>query len=1163
MPEIDVPPAEKIVVLALSASASDTQSLTHFLRNLPPQDSVAIIVVLQNYDALDEEAVRHGLGDIGRKLADIEDGSAVDPGRIYLCAPNLIVVLEGGRFRTRGADQIGGAGAIDSFLVSLARDEDGRSIAVALAGTDGDGTLGFKAVKEGGGLTLAEETKEARADELSFSNAPAALADAVLPIDQLIDRVVSAIRQLRAHEDVAAPEATDASLTAVAAILRNLTGHDFHGYKPGTFLRRVQRRMQVLQITEIKEYVEALRAEAEEAQQLFNDLLIGVTQFFRDPKEFDLLERDVIPKLFAGKNRDDQLRIWVIGCSTGEEAYTLGILLREYMAALDVVPQVQIFATDLDGRALASARAARFAGTIAADLSAERLARWFVKEGDTYCIVKEVREMCIFSQHSIIKDAPFSRLDLISCRNLLIYLDVELQNRIIPLFHFALKPEGVLFLGNSENVSRHAELFTSIEGRSRIFLRKETGTRILPDFPFTTPDRRALAPVSAERIRPVEGKLSRRAERFAERYASAYVIADASYNVLHFSGRTGRYIDPAGGAASLSLLQLAHPDLRIDLRAALTKARETQKTAQVSGLRLGQNGKRLIVDLVVEPVQDEPGTNSFFVLFKDGGAELESAPSQSTESPDQLQHTQRLEAELATTRERLQATIEELESTNEELKSSNEEYQSLNEELQSANEELETSKEELQSVNEELTTVNGELGHRVQELGRANSDLKNFLESTQIATIFLDNELRITSHTPAVTEIFHLIDSDAGRPISHIKSRIAYEELQDDARRVLRTLGVIEREIANSTTGAQYLVRILPYRSVDNFIAGIVLTFVNITERKRAEERQHASERRLLALVEGIPQLVWRAAYEGRWTWASPQWCAYTGLTDEQSRNRGWLDAWHPDDRSRAIEAWRNASRTGFLEIEGRLRRAVDGEFRWFQTRATPVHDERGDIIEWLGTSTDIDELRRMQEQQRILVDELQHRTRNLIGVVRSIAQQTIVSSDTMEAFSASYSDRLSALSRVQGLLSRSDEEPITIGVLIRSELDAMGASMSDRIVLEGPEVRLSKATVQTFSLALHELATNARKYGALVSEHGQLNVTWRLHEADGRGRRLVLEWLETGIAIRREKQKPVTQGGYGRELIERALPYALDATTRYELGDDEVRCLIDIPLVS
>lgn len=383
------------------------RSLNAILTRLPRQNAAAIIVILQHREALDEEQFRQALKETDHELSVIADGQSVLPGHIYLPASNRITSVENGQFRSYAAEQQAGMrGTIDSFLVSLASDEDGHSIAVVLAGTGDDGTLGFKAVKEAGGLTLAEETEEARAGELASSNTPAALADAVLPIDGITERILSSVRQLdrSGGADVKADQKeVGAALAAISTILRNKTGHDFHGYKPGTFLRRVSRRMQVVQVATIQDYLEILRTRHDEAQQLFNDLLIGVTQFFRDAREYEILAQQ-IPRLFAGKTREDQLRVWVIGCSTGEEAYSIGILLREHMDTLDSVPHVQIFATDLDGRALASARSGRYASTAAADLTPERLARWFVKEGNTYCVTKELREMCIFSQHSVITD---------------------------------------------------------------------------------------------------------------------------------------------------------------------------------------------------------------------------------------------------------------------------------------------------------------------------------------------------------------------------------------------------------------------------------------------------------------------------------------------------------------------------------------------------------------------------------------------------------------------------------------------------------------------------------------------------------------------------------------------------------------------------------------
>ncbi|MDP4023544.1 CheR family methyltransferase [Methylobacterium sp. NEAU 140] len=944
------------VFVAISASGASTRSLEELLAHLPRLEAAAVVIILQRREALDAERLHAALRAAGGALTPVADGAPIEAGRVYLPDANLTVSVEGGRFRTRPAEGTAGhRGTIDSLLVSLARDQEGRVLAVALAGTDGEGTLGFKAVKEADGLALAEETDEVRADELGASDIPAALADAILPVDGLVGRIVSCVSHLADRPEAGGTEPghpeNAAGLAAIATTLRNRTGHDFHGYKAGTFLRRVQRRMQVVEAADIDAYIDILRTKPDEVQQLFNDLLIGVTRFFRDAGEFDRLEREIIPRLFAGKGRDDQVRIWVIGCSTGEEAYSLGILLREHMSGLDEVPQVQIFATDLDGRALASARVGRYADSIGRDLTPERLARWFVREGNTYCVVKELRELCIFSQHSIVRDAPFSRLDLVSCRNLLIYLDQELQSRIIPLFHFALRPGGALFLGNSENVSRHAHLFAPVEPHSRIFRRLETGSRVLPDFPFTAGVALTASPPSLpERARLSETALTRRAETFAERYAPAYVITDEAYNVLHFSGRTGRYIDPAGGAASLNLLQLVHRDLRLDLRMALARAGDEDRAVQLDGVRVGQNGGQLLIDVIVEPVRDGVGVpRNFFVLFKDGAA-LAAGEAAGTDT-GQVAHTRRLETELRTTQERLQATNEELESTNEELKASNEEYQALNEELQSMNEELQTSKEELQSVNEELTTLNGELGHRVRELSRANSDLKNLMESTQIATLFLDNELRVANFTPAAVGLFHLVEPDVGRPIGHIKARVAYDELQDDVRRVLRTLATVDREIGDPETGARFMVRVLPYRSTDNYIAGAVVTFVDVTELRRGEARLRDREARYRAL-EAAAATVFRMSPD----WGEMRQLEGRGfLADLRSPSADWMTAYiPPEDHPRVEAAIRRAVQgRSVFELEHRIRRA-DGSVGWTLSRAVPLLDEHGEIREWIGAASDI-----------------------------------------------------------------------------------------------------------------------------------------------------------------------------------------------------------------
>ncbi|TGE02565.1 PAS domain S-box protein [Methylobacterium nonmethylotrophicum] len=1149
---------ERLVVVGVGASGMAVESLERFLAHLPEMPDVAVVVALQQRETFDAARWRTVLSRASTLApAPVEEGAAVEPGRIYLLPEEGIVTLAQGRFRLGGPGDANGRGSLDTFLVALGEDRGAGAVAVVLAGTGSDGTLGVTAVKEAGGLTLAEP----HGDEGPSASSAAALADHVVSPEQMADRILAYARHLGRGTDAernAEAEIAGEALIRIATILRNKTGHDFHGYKQNTFLRRVHRRMQVVQIESVEAYVEFLRTDPDEVQNLFNDLLIGVTQFFRDHREFELLETEVIPRLFSGKGSGDQVRVWVLGCATGEEAYSIGILMREHMAKLDVVPQVQIFATDIDGRALASARVGRYTEAVARQVRPDRLGRWFVKEGATYCVVKELREMCIFSQHNVIKDAPFSRLDLVSCRNLLIYLNGDLQNRVIPLFHFALRAGGFLFLGNSENVTRHAKLFSPVDRRYRIFRRLESATRVLPEFPLTVvADRRQAEGGGALRPRAIESSLARRAERVAERYAPAYVVVDEAYDVLHFSGRTGRYIDPATGAASLNLLNLVHRDLRLDLRAALLKAGAEHRTVKAERTAMGTNGERRLVTLVVEPVPGTDGPPSFVVLFQEG----ETLDGDGTEEPTPTflrdEHVQRLESELRLTRERLQATIEELESTNEELKSSNEEYQSINEELQSANEELETSKEELQSVNEELQTVNGELGHRVNDLGRANSDLKNLLESTQIATVFLDNEFRVKNFTPAVTDIFHLIESDLGRPITHIAARILYPELPGDVRKVLRTLGTIEREVGNPETGSRYLARVLPYRSIDNFIAGVVITFLDITATARAERALRESQERFRRMERIVPAFLFTADAELNWLYVNSRFYEHTGLEDGRALGLGWMSVVHPDDVEENQRRWQRAvASSEAFEHEFRIR-AASGTYRWFTARAEPTADPDGGAVTWFGSCTDSHERRMAEDRQRLLLTELQHRVKNILAVVRSVANRTAEGTGSLADFVMHFDGRLGALARTQNILTRSPDAATDLAELIGEEVLSHAVRDGGQVTLDGPEVRLPQKTAETLGLVLHELVTNAIKYGALARPEGRIAIGWRLYGV-GAERRLRLEWQESGVTL---LAAAPTRRGFGRELIEQGLVYEFGATTALEYRPGGVRCVIELPL--
>ncbi len=1027
--------ARSPLIIGVGASVSAMDNIERFFSKLALGPDQAVVLVLQHREALDEAAFSKRLERVnGSKFSSLADGEAIEGGTVYLCPANVITTIHGDRFAVREAEQAPGERAtIDSFLVSLAEDRAEHSIGVILAGTGGDGILGVATLKDHGGLAIAELVSD-NSEHLA-DNSPASIADFALPAGDIPEHIQVYARHLRRLEEkqgfdeVLAAAAN--SLTRIAEVLRKRTGNDFHGYKQNTFLRRVQRRMQVVQIDDIAAYVDFLRDDKDEVQHLFNDLLIGVTEFFRDKREFEVLETQVVPQMFEGKQSGQQVRVWVLGCATGEEAYSIGILLREHMAKLDVAPQVQIFATDIDGRALAAARVGRFRTTIENDMSPERLARWFVREGDTYCVVKELREMCIFSQHNVIKDAPFSKLDLVSCRNLLIYLNSDLQNRVIPLFHFALLPDRFLFLGNSENVTRHARLFTPVDRRARIFKKLETGTRLPPDFPLSTSTGRVTAEVPPVRTFSPDVGLERRAQRIAERYAPAYVITDENFQILHFSGRTGRYIEPNAGAATLDLLGLVHRDLRIELRTALSRAAETNEAAHAEQLTLGVNGHRMLVDITVEPIREgSGGFRNFVVLFKDGPVRVTEDRQDDAGALVRSEHVDRLESELRATRERLQSTIEELESTNEELKSSNEEYQSLNEELQSANEELETSREELQSVNEELTTVNGELAHRVQELTRATSDLKNFLESTQIATVFLDNDMRVMNFTPAITQVLPLVETDIGRPVAHIKARIPTEELYEEARRVLRTLSSAEREFAAPDTGTRYIVRLLPYRSIENFIAGVVITFIDVTAITRAEERQ------------------------------------------------------------------------------------------------------------------------------RLLLAELQHRVRNTLGVVRSIARRSAETTTTVEEYAAHLDGRLNAFARTQGMVTRDPEGGVDLEYLLVEELLGYNAREGEQARISGPAIRFQPKAAETFGLAIHELATNALKYGALSQPSGRIDISWRIDDSCNPSR-LIFEWREKG-------GRPVTppqRNGFGTEMLERTLAFEFKGKTSLSFNPSGIHCTITIPL--
>ncbi|HKW54942.1 MAG TPA: chemotaxis protein CheB [Stellaceae bacterium] len=1144
-------------IVGMGASAGGLEAFEKFLSRMPPQSGLAFVLV-PHLDARHKSAMTELLQRYtSMPVVEIADRMTVAPNRVHIIPPNGTLAIERGVLRVQTPR--GPGNTIDAFFRSLAEDQEENAIGIILSGSGSDGTVGIKAIKEHGGLTVAQASLSSRFDSMPHSAVATGLVDLVLPVEDMPEKLVEYARYLGEIRERPGVEALREDgrkhLVKIYTLLRTKTGHDFSRYKDSTFVRRVQRRMQVLQIAAVTDYIELLRKDVREVELLFRDLLIGVTHFFRDQAAFAALAKDVIPALVAGKGADDQIRVWVPGCATGEEAYSLAILLREQLAGADARPKVQIFATDIDDQALETARTGRYSEASARDVSAERLERFFVKDGNYYRVAKDIREMCIFSMHNLIKDAPFSKLDLISCRNLLIYLDGSLQGRIIPLFHFALRHGGYLFLGPSENVTQHVKLFTRIDGRHRIFKARPVGVdRPAIDFPLTTAaSYRGQGGEKGTTLAAIEESVSRRALRLVDSYAPAYLIVDDRYEVLHFSGRTGKYLQPSAGAASLDLFSLIDTGLRPDVRNALHKAMASGQKVVQENVFVNINGGRQALNIIAEPIAGNEGGNRFFVLlFQDTGpvkpreAAAEPRGGTDAQKDETIAH---LEAELLNTRERLQTMVEELETSNEEMKASNEEFQSVNEELQSSNEELETSKEELQSVNEELETVNAELNSKVDGLERAMNDRKNLLESTQIATVFLDNALRIKSFTPAMTDMFHLIEGDLGRPITDIVTKLDYGELGRDVHKVLRTLSRIEHEVTIAGRDTLYMMRILPYRTIDNVIDGVVITFIDITERKRGEEDRARLATIVSTSYDAIVGLTldgtiasWNAGAERLYGYAAAEavgqrW-AMLAAVDRAGEARSVIDR---------LKRAREPSTTETQRI------AKGGRMVQVASTVSPVLNAAGKVIGLSAIERDVTERKQAEERRRLLLAELNHRVKNTLATVLSISAQTLRHSRSVESFHGAFEGRVQALAKTHDVLASADWTGADLKDVVIAEL-APYREQGDHLSLKGEPLMLAPNAALMLGMVFHELATNAAKHGAFTVDSGHVEVTWA---RAGRGQRLTIEWSERDGP----KAERPHQNGFGLTLIERGVAHELQGRATIDFANGGLRCVLDVPL--
>ena len=740
----------------------------------------------------------------------------------------------------------GGHSSIDLFFRTLADAYGKDAVGVVLSGTGADGTLGLRRIKELGGFAIAQDPGEAEYDSMPRSAIDTGLVDLILPAAEMPGRLLAlgegAQRlQLPAEEEEKpAPETAPEEVRGVLALLRQRTGHDFTQYKLPTLLRRIMRRVQVHGLADIRSYLKFLRDHPEEVPALLRDLLITVTNFFRDREAFEWLYREVVPKLFAGKGVNDQIRVWVVGCATGEEAYSIAMLLCEYSSQLSDPPRIQIFATDIDDKAIQEARECRYPQTIALDVSPERLRQFFTKEGEGYRAKKEVRELILFAGHNVLRDPPFSKLDLVSCRNLLIYLNREMQEQVLGTFHFALLPHGYLFLGPSESAEGIPALFVPIDKKRRIYTRRATVATVQTTRNVPRLDGWSYRPVELQELSG--NKVSSYGllhQNVVELLAPPSLLINEDYDIVHLSEHASRFVRFAGGEPTRNLLRVVDPRIRLDLQALVLAAKartgEMARTAESRRMQLEIEGKPQLVDVTVRRVLETPASAQgfFLVIFDETIPSTEAA--QHPQAGPRLELVGQLEEELQRARDQLHLTVEQYETTTEELKASNEELQAMNEELRSTTEELETSKEEMQSLNEELTTVNQELRENIEELGRANSDMQNLMSSTDIGSIFLDRGLNIKLYTQRAKELFNITAADIGRPLEHFTHKLDYESLAEDAETVLKTLQSREREVGGSN-GRWYLAHLLPYRTLDDKIDGVVLNFVDITEHRHAED---------------------------------------------------------------------------------------------------------------------------------------------------------------------------------------------------------------------------------------------------------------------------------------------------------------------------------------
>ena len=1118
-PEMEFP------VVGIGASAGGLEAVTEMFHDTLGDTGIAFVLVLHldpNHESLMAELLSRKTKLNVRQIAD---GDALMPDHLHVIPPGSSLRLEGGKLRLVQFEEPRGLRRpIDSFFVSLAKSQGPRCAAVVLSGTGADGSAGMRSVKEMGGVCVAQSPEEARYDGMPFAALATELVDYTLRAHEIIGRLQTYFGGNFYPELPDDGEDVERALARIFRALREDLGHDFSGYKRATIFRRLERRLQILEYPSIDEYLIYLTKNETERRLLFQDFLINVTSFFRDTEAFRQLKELVIEPLVAKAKNADEIRIWVPGCSSGQEAYSLAMLLDETCESMKVRPLVQIFATDIDESVIQTARSGRYPSTSLAELPKRYQDAYTVGLDGQFEIVPRIRDMVRFSIHSLIKDAPFSKIDMISCRNLMIYFDEKMQHDVLPIFHFSLRREGALFLGNSENVTRRGELFETLDSKFRLFRRRETGKRghiILPLGSTSERNTSINTTMSPERDFPRHERLDVTNATIYDNYAPPFVRVSLDGRIVDSSGDLSLFLMSRPGDER-HLFSLAREGIRDTIMPLLADAKREKKRLALKDVEVRSPYGIQLADIIAHPIKDD--TIALIFIAKERLAqqveEYAVVPATRDERIADLQE------ELQATRLMLKSKVEEIETTNEELKGSNEEMMSMNEELQSAN--------------EELTTANEELKNKIDELSIANADLDNFMQASELIMVVLDNSFRIRHLTQAAKRVLPLRDADRGRPISEFRIKFKGLDLTNELNRVFESSDPFEQTVQTEDSAKHYLMRIVPYFYVDGTVEGASITLVDLTELTGLRDDLHVkSERLRLALAAGRMGMAELDVLSGMITidqMLSDQFgLDGPGEVTMQDMTRNFDD--------KALEDMAGAIK-GAIEhnagYEFDFRILMEEEERWMRTRGLPYRTQSGEL-KVVGPTIDITKERVDQDRLEMLVQEMSHRVKNLFAVIGSVISSAPKPNEECKVFADAMLSRINALSyaydlaRKQGTLNGVNWIDLLNRVLTPHR-------NKQSVVIEGPDTFISSNILTTLTLLFHEIATNALKYGALSVPEGTLNVAWTVDGDEA----LTLVWKETVPGFKAPNNE---NPGFGSKLVSMAVQQ-LHGTIEQEYTD-------------